>query len=491
MCAVVLLCGIILICRYLPQAVKTVSVAQQESGVEQEFGAKTDCAAQDLPRYLCRTASDLPYACAEISILFEPMKTMADSSWQIPQVEGTANIVWTIPGTEEEFVEQAERIMENAAKTNTANESAAEESDAEEDVTRWVYFQYRLREDTLGTDIRDSLMKRYGSEGEAIYMLTGGGGTSYSFLWSDHMEVIVYDGSIYALICMDPAIGYDLMASDGERTSHPDAQSVGALLLSFSAYVQAEGEYLYHWVMDEENLYWTDHWERYTEKENPQRSFLEIRGRDENDWDDIMECFAAMKEANYQVEVGALQLQIYFDLKRAETGMEYTAYLMNGFCTEGIYTMTVTDAESGQVLQETEVSLCVETTDTLTFTDLNKDGYADIQISLPKHSSGSGAVMDRYSGYHYMIWDPEEQVFVSRYRKEIWDNREADKGEAGTDNAELTSWTVEEGDCLWEIARKLYGDGSRYLEIYESNRKLIGEDPGLIREGMELILPVG
>ena len=36
------------------------------------------------------------------------------------------------------------------------------------------------------------------------------------------------------------------------------------------------------WGLDEETLYWIDHDERLTELENPKRSFLEVRGIDEN-----------------------------------------------------------------------------------------------------------------------------------------------------------------------------------------------------------------
>lgn len=33
--------------------------------------------------------------------------------------------------------------------------------------------------------------------------------------------------------------------------------------------------------------------------------------------------------------------------------------------------------------------------------------------------------------------------------------------------------TVVKGDCLWSIAQKLYGDGSRYPELYEKNKAVI------------------
>ena len=33
------------------------------------------------------------------------------------------------------------------------------------------------------------------------------------------------------------------------------------------------------------------------------------------------------------------------------------------------------------------------------------------------------------------------------------------------------------GDCLWNIAKKYYGDGSQYTKIYEANKGTIGSNP--------------
>lgn len=49
---------------------------------------------------------------------------------------------------------------------------------------------------------------------------------------------------------------------------------------------------------------------------------------------------------------------------------------------------------------------------------------------------------------------------------------------------------IKSGDCLWTIAEKLLGDGGRYMEIYEMNRDVIGDNPSLIYEGIGLIMPV-
>ena len=44
------------------------------------------------------------------------------------------------------------------------------------------------------------------------------------------------------------------------------------------------------------------------------------------------------------------------------------------------------------------------------------------------------------------------------------------------------------GDCLWLLAKRFYGDGRRWVDIYAANAFQI-RNPSLIRVGMELIIP--
>ena len=58
-----------------------------------------------------------------------------------------------------------------------------------------------------------------------------------------------------------------------------------------------------------------------------------------------------------------------------------------------------------------------------------------------------------------------------------------------TDNrAPEKTYTVATGDCLWNIAAKLLGDGSRYTEIASLNADII-KNPNLIYPGQVLKLP--
>jgi nucleoid-associated protein YgaU len=50
-------------------------------------------------------------------------------------------------------------------------------------------------------------------------------------------------------------------------------------------------------------------------------------------------------------------------------------------------------------------------------------------------------------------------------------------------------YRVQPNDSLYKIAQTLYGDGSRWEEIYQINRQAIGENPANLKVGQVLALP--
>ena len=54
--------------------------------------------------------------------------------------------------------------------------------------------------------------------------------------------------------------------------------------------------------------------------------------------------------------------------------------------------------------------------------------------------------------------------------------------------SQSTTYTVKTGDTLWAIAKKFYGDGSKYVAIYEANKDKIA-NPSLIYPGQVLTIP--
>lgn len=51
------------------------------------------------------------------------------------------------------------------------------------------------------------------------------------------------------------------------------------------------------------------------------------------------------------------------------------------------------------------------------------------------------------------------------------------------------TYTVKSGDCLWNIAKKYYGNGADYTKIYNANKGVIGGNPNLIYAGQALTIP--
>lgn len=51
------------------------------------------------------------------------------------------------------------------------------------------------------------------------------------------------------------------------------------------------------------------------------------------------------------------------------------------------------------------------------------------------------------------------------------------------------TYTVKSGDCLWNIAKKYYGNGAQYTKIYNANKGVIGGNPNLIYSGQVLTIP--
>ena len=62
----------------------------------------------------------------------------------------------------------------------------------------------------------------------------------------------------------------------------------------------------------------------------------------------------------------------------------------------------------------------------------------------------------------------------------------ANKPEAAPE--EQDRYTVQSGDTLWSIAESVYGDGSKYLKIFDANTDLL-EQPDQIFPGQKLLIP--
>jgi LysM repeat protein len=65
-------------------------------------------------------------------------------------------------------------------------------------------------------------------------------------------------------------------------------------------------------------------------------------------------------------------------------------------------------------------------------------------------------------------------------------------GDAPKKQEILKEYTVKDGDTLAQIALTFYGNANRenWMVIYEANKAVIGDNPGVIRSGTVLKIPV-
>lgn len=128
----------------------------------------------------------------------------------------------------------------------------------------------------------------------------------------------------------------------------------------------------------------------------------------------------------------------------------------------------------------------------ITGTSINLDVYIDSFTPQPTGGNGDYKYsMSFAEAKDIMIYTvnelgikPASPTDVNRYHwraNAITNARPAPKTE--------TTYTVKSGDTLWRIAKKYLGDGSRWPQLYEANRSVVGSNPNLIYPGQVLTIP--
>jgi len=64
----------------------------------------------------------------------------------------------------------------------------------------------------------------------------------------------------------------------------------------------------------------------------------------------------------------------------------------------------------------------------------------------------------------------------------------ADQDPRADEKQDLKEYTVQSGDTLWKISLEVYGDGSKYMEIFEANTGLL-KSPDQVFPGQVLVIP--
>lgn len=117
-------------------------------------------------------------------------------------------------------------------------------------------------------------------------------------------------------------------------------------------------------------------------------------------------------------------------------------------------------------------------------TKLGIDVYCRITKFVPSESGGDVGTIS----YDITLKEYREPK-VRKVKVEV-DSKTAtvEQNTARTDNTTgAATYTVQKGDCLWIIAKKLLGDGAKYKQIYNLNKSII-KNPNLIYEGQVLRL---
>lgn len=88
-------------------------------------------------------------------------------------------------------------------------------------------------------------------------------------------------------------------------------------------------------------------------------------------------------------------------------------------------------------------------------------------------SEKAGEESDKYASFKLIEYNP-----YSVNKKKVDEVKPSSTG----------FYIVKKGDCLWNIARKYYNDGTKFTKIYNANKSII-KNPKLIYPGQKLVIP--
>lgn len=124
---------------------------------------------------------------------------------------------------------------------------------------------------------------------------------------------------------------------------------------------------------------------------------------------------------------------------------------------------------SGRLLYDTNMKVSLEN---YTVTeDATKGPDVTVSITLKQYISYSTKIVTVVKP------KPEKKPVVQQKKK-----RETSSA------PKVKTYTVKSGDCLWNIAKKYYGNGAQYTKIYNANKGKI-KNPNLIYPGQVLTIP--
>ena len=120
-------------------------------------------------------------------------------------------------------------------------------------------------------------------------------------------------------------------------------------------------------------------------------------------------------------------------------------------------------------------------------------GNINVQVTIESFKYGE---QDGTGDVYYLLGVKEYRaVTVTKVKKKSTSKKKTTKKKTTTKKKRTTenkpkqkTYTVKKGDCLWNIAKKFYGNGAQYTKIYNANKSKI-KNPNLIYPGQVLTIP--
>lgn len=183
-------------------------------------------------------------------------------------------------------------------------------------------------------------------------------------------------------------------------------------------------------------------------------------------------------EINFLREVGLTDLEfdvlipsVQYSFAKYDGGFKSPAYFINHFeklktSNEPFQFIASRYMPDGKRISDTNMTVSMES---YTVKEQANEGF-DFIVSIK---------LKQYRPFGTKV------VKVSKNSATVSVNRKTTNSPAPKQN---DTYTVKKGDCLWNIAKAIYGDGSKYTKIYEANKDKI-TNPNLIYPDQVLTIP--
>lgn len=174
-----------------------------------------------------------------------------------------------------------------------------------------------------------------------------------------------------------------------------------------------------------------------------------------------------LTEISFEALIPQVQYPFASELKTASTYLNKLEKLKTS--KESFQFIVIRTSPKGKMLFNTNIAVSLED---YQITEDAKEGF-DVKVTIKLKQ--------------YVEYSTKTVQVVKKETKTTAKKTTERKSTKKTNNTKKT-YTVKKGDCLWNIAKKYYGNGSYYTKIYNANKDKI-KNPNLIYPGQVLTLP--